>query len=225
MFSDKYRNDINVLFFLERQWQGPASALGTNEFWDEILDHPTTPKYWEKFEGGYHVKRYLSLQDVCKVTNVSPGVLNAVEKLIQKTWDQQHVGIGADAKNIHYSSIIVQKVQRIENVDLWHNYVHAREKLIRSLLKDGPFDKLEDRSSRGSIYTSRNMDTILKTELYSELNEYLLFHGTKPMVVDNIMQKGMDPRHAAERLMMGRGNYLAESSTKSDQYAGNLSPL
>ncbi|XP_062597376.1 uncharacterized protein LOC134258807 isoform X2 [Saccostrea cucullata] len=204
---------------LNQQWHGPVNAIGTNEFWDEILDHSTTPMYWVKFEGGYDVKKYLNLQETCETTQVSKQVFDAVKILTESTWDSKYAGIGADAHNINYKSIVVRDVKRVENVDLWDNYVHERKKIIGSLLRRGPFEKLEDRSTRGSILTSRYMNVELKKELYPELNEYLLFHGTKLALVDNIMKKGMDPRHASESTMMGRGNYCAESSTKSDQYA------
>jgi hypothetical protein len=48
----------------------------------------------------------------------------------------------------------------------------------------------------------------------------LLFHGTKPDVVDGVVNQGLDSRLGGKGLF-GSGIYLAESSTKADQYAGN----
>ena len=119
---------------------------------------------------------------------------------------------------------LVTGVERIENVELWNYYINERAKLIRSILKKGPFEKLENHSNRGSVFTSRHMDSPLTDAIYPELNEFYLFHGTKSQFVGNIMRRGMDPRHSGDHPMMGRGNYCAESSTKSDQYAGTKNP-
>ena len=204
-----------------RRWNGPINAPGTNEFWEEILEHPTTPMHWTQFEGGYNVKKYLSLHDQCKIVKVTDQKeFNTVRKLVNDTWKPGLVGIGADAANIVCKSLLVTGVERIENVDLWDNYIHERAKLIRSFLKNGPFEKLENHSNEGSILTARYIDSPLTGAIYPELNEFYLFHGTKSQFVGNIMRRGMDPRHSGDHPMMGRGNYCAESSTKSDQYAG-----
>lgn len=174
------------------------------------------------FEGGYHVKKYLIDKEFCQTMETSPSELNAVKDLVKYTWDKNVAGIGADARNILTDSILVTDVERIENVQLWDNYIHEREKLIRTILEDGPrpFKKLETMSQRGPVLTSRYLDKTLTRELYSDLNEVYLFHGTKTELVDNIKTKGMDLRHSSHQSMMGMGNYFAESSTKSDQYAG-----
>lgn len=204
-----------------QRWSGPKCIPGIKEFWGEIIDHPTTPLYWEMFEGGYHVKKYLIDKEFCQTMETSPSELNAVKDLVKYTWDKNVAGIGADARNILTDSILVTDVERIENVQLWDNYIHEREKLIRTILEDGPrpFKKLETMSQRGPVLTSRYLDKTLTRELYSDLNEVYLFHGTKPELVDNIKTKGMDLRHSSHQSMMGMGNYFAESSTKSDQYA------
>ena len=65
----------------------------------------------------------------------------------------------------------------------------------------------------------------LEAVLVPEINEYFLLHGTKPDTVDVIASQGLDCRLATSRYF-GRGVYCAESSSKSDQYAGrNLSSL
>jgi hypothetical protein len=54
-----------------------------------------------------------------------------------------------------------------------------------------------------------------------QINEHYFFHGTKTEVLPKIFSQGLDFR-LAEKVMLGRGAYGAESSTKSDQYAGML---
>lgn len=204
-----------------QRWSGPSCTPGTNEFWEEIIDHPTTPLYWNMFGGGYHVKRYILEKEFCKTKKTSPSEFNAVKDLVEYTWDKSKVGIGADARNIRTNSISVTDVERIENVKLWYEYVHARETLLRNVIGGSPFEHLNTMSRRGPVLTSTLFRETLTRELYSDLNEVYLFHGTKPELVDNIKIKGMDPRHSSDQSMMGRGNYFAESSTKSDQYADN----
>jgi len=55
--------------------------------------------------------------------------------------------------------------------------------------------------------------------LLSEVNEGYFFHGTKPEVVENVICQGLDIRMAGDSVL-GRAIYLAESSTKADQYTG-----
>jgi len=53
-----------------------------------------------------------------------------------------------------------------------------------------------------------------------ELNEYLLFHGTSNK--DGIINTGVDQRLGSSNALFGMGCYFAESSTKADQYTGNV---
>lgn len=50
------------------------------------------------------------------------------------------------------------------------------------------------------------------------VNEYWLFHGTKAENVDILIDKGYDNRVCSVHGMFGSGFYLAENSTKSNQY-------
>lgn len=60
----------------------------------------------------------------------------------------------------------------------------------------------------------------LDKSLVGEINEYLLFHGTKQNMLQSISNHGLDSRLSANA-MFGSGVYFAESSTKADQYAGD----
>merc|ERR1712137_1016008 len=55
-------------------------------------------------------------------------------------------------------------------------------------------------------------------ELKTELNEVMLFHGTKPETLSFIMQGGFDPSFGSMKGLFGAGNYFAENISKSDQY-------
>ena len=54
------------------------------------------------------------------------------------------------------------------------------------------------------------------------MNEHYLFHGTRKEYIDAIITQGLDTRIASEKSMLGRGVYASESSTKADQYTGEI---
>ena len=54
------------------------------------------------------------------------------------------------------------------------------------------------------------------------MNEHYLFHGTRKEYIDAIITQGLDTRIASDKSMLGRGVYASESSTKADQYTGEI---
>jgi hypothetical protein len=62
----------------------------------------------------------------------------------------------------------------------------------------------------------------LTKEIYQEVNEHYVFHGTKQENIEIILATGLDSRMAGTNAMFGQGVYAAESSTKADQYAGKV---
>lgn len=164
--------------------------------------------------------------DSFKLLDVDSTTYKAVEKLVQSTWQSKKLGHGHDAEglsDLHYTSVKVLKVQRLENIDLYENYCHFRAGLFNKAGVIGVFEKLSS-ISQGSkdIFTTNCLeeDSVLKKELYPEINEHFLFHGTKPDTYKKILSQGLDFRMAREYGMFGQGVYLAESSTKADQYTG-----
>lgn len=160
------------------------------------------------------------------MVDVDSSTHKAVEKLVQSTWQSQKVGHGCDAKGLSelkYNSLKVLKVQRLENIDVYENYSHFRARLFHKAGDIGIFKQLCSISqSTGDIATTKSIkeDSILKKELHHEINEHFLFHGTKPDIHKKILSQGLDFRMSGEKGMFGQGVYLAESSTKADQYTG-----
>lgn len=213
-----------ILFYSRKKIPRPVelmrSSSDIDSEWQMILINPTTPSYWNQFDAKCLLNSILNPTEKCKTTKASESEFTAVRSLVESTWESSKVGYGADARNIHTTSISVTDVKRVENIDLWENYVLGRKKIIKKILRDGPFKDLEDipQSIGGPVMTSGYSNSALTRDLYPELNECYLFHGTKSQFVDNIMTKGIDPRHSGNNTMMGKGIYCAESSTKSDQY-------
>lgn len=74
----------------------------------------------------------------------------------------------------------------------------------------------------GCSRTESCLDNSWKKELYEEVNEGYFFHGTKKDRVDGLLKQGLDPRMSQGGAVLGTAVYLAESSTKADQYTGNF---
>lgn len=59
---------------------------------------------------------------------------------------------------------------------------------------------------------------LLMPLLDAKANEYWLFHGCDAMIIPILLQSGYDPRVSSLDGMFGGGFYLAENSSKSNQY-------
>lgn len=100
------------------------------------------------------------------------------------------------------------QVNRVQNKFLWTEYVKTKRRLAAKL-HDCP--KLE-----GSRWLAEHpMNSPL---LDPAVNEYWFFHGTKEENVDILIDKGYDNRVCSAGGMFGIEFYLAENSTKSNQY-------
>lgn len=130
--------------------------------------------------------------------------------------------MGRDAKGIDplvYKKLQVIKVERVENAPLFEKYAENRAKLFRKVGRGVGLNKLEQtgKAQKGPIITTT--EDILLRDVYPAVNEYYLFHGTPVEIVDAIVTQGLDAR-LNKRGMFGPAVYAAESSTKSDSYAG-----
>uniref|UniRef100_A0A8W8JYQ1 Poly [ADP-ribose] polymerase n=1 Tax=Magallana gigas TaxID=29159 RepID=A0A8W8JYQ1_MAGGI len=234
IYGDQHA-DISKAFVDESvPYRGACSGpeRGTQEFCRQQYHrelHP--PEYWIEFTSDKSVKFWKTECDkgYHKLVDVDSSTHKAVEKLVQSTWQSQKIGQGRDAKGLSelkYSSLKVLKVQRLENIDVYENYSQFRARLFHKAGDIGIFEQLSSLSqSTGDIATTKGLkeDSILKKELYPEINEHFLFHGTKPDTYKKILSQGLDFRMAGEKGMFGQGVYLAESSTKADQYTDDKS--
>lgn len=194
------------------------------------VDTDKIPSYWKSFKktpsrrgDAYLHSHKKQLNSGSELKDVTGAERKAVEQLVMVTWQSNLVGAGADARSLGHMGIKVLEVKRLENLFLWEQYSIQRERLFRRLGQSGSksFEELATKLPRGLLQTTQNLTgkSPLAQEVYLQVNEHYLFHGTKMEVVRGICRDGLDFRLASERLMLGRGIYLAESSTKSDQYA------
>ncbi|XP_046542285.1 uncharacterized protein LOC124252667 [Haliotis rubra] len=202
--------------------------LGTREFLAEMgsMTEFQTPSYWTQF------KNTQSLADIMKglftqspkssyyLVKVDKATYNAIDTLVQKTWDSTLVGHGKDAANLTHKAIKVTDIERLENPELFKRYCQKRSTRFTDACRYGynctPIEKLHN--SKGPVLTSIQKIDLLTKDMYSEVNEYYFFHGTKIDKLQAILTSGLDSRVGNTLAMFGSGVYGAESSTKADQY-------
>lgn len=73
---------------------------------------------------------------------------------------------------------------------------------------------------RGIAETEKHLCSDWKERLYGEVNELYLFHGTPRNNIEGVCKLGLDPKMGRGKAVLGQAIYMAESSTKADQYTG-----
>ena len=183
------------------------------------------PSLWTHYDNSKRIDEWTSHAADVKLVLVSDKERKAIEDLVQNTWRRDLVGIGNDAAgldSLEYNGIIVTKIERVENPKLFHKYAQDRETLFKKVGgREGSFPALENiiNVKSGKVKTSTYLDKTVFSDIYTNVNEHYLFHGTPVKYVDAIVDQGLDARlnkHGA----CGKAVYAAESSTKSDCYAG-----
>ncbi|CAF1501761.1 unnamed protein product [Adineta steineri] len=117
----------------------------------------------------------------------------------------------------HYGTIygrdptefIITEIKRIQNIDLWNEYCFKKDSIIR---------KNHNRVAQAGCSIHFGDHPLLMPLLDSQSNEYWLFHGCSHDVLHNLSHAGYDPRVSNLKGMFGGGFYLAENSSKSNQY-------
>jgi hypothetical protein len=207
----------------------PTPTAGTPEFCMWMYHYgDKSPSYWSIFGPSKSLKEWNSQgkQEKYKLVKVTPQEENAVSKMVQETWLPHYIGKGHDGaglEDLEYNNIKIINVERIENTELFEKYSQTRSKLF---LKAGnlkkTFTQLQDiqvGTKRRNIFTAAKADRKIFTDIYPEINEHYLFHGTRDERILTIAAQGFDIR-LHDKTMFGAAIYAAESSTKSDQYAG-----
>lgn len=206
-----------------------APSRGTSDWFKHLYTaDPMSPDYWTEYNNKKSLKAWAleTHGQPYELVQVDPSTFSAVEQLVHDTWQSDKVGKGRDAMgldNLKYSKVKVEKVERVENCALFYAYALRRQELLKKGIKKCSFKPLENiQNSSGEILTTKCIprDSVLSKDIYREINEHYMFHGTQAGVVDVIMKQGLDQRLAGTGAMFGQGTYTAESSTKSDQYAG-----
>ncbi|XP_071087203.1 uncharacterized protein [Haliotis cracherodii] len=203
-----------------------SAKRGTKGF----LEHMGTmtqfypPKYWSHYQPQNTLSSIMTKlagrltghkQMTWQLTPVDRTTYQAIDSLVQKTWDTTHAGHGKDAVGLTHKSIKVKKIERLEHPELFIKYCQKRSTRFMEACKTGgncpSLPKLP--------LTTQYAGPELQCEVYSvEVNEHYFFHGTKIDRLSAILSHGLDSRVGNMEAMFGSGIYGAESSTKADQY-------
>ncbi|CAL1535023.1 unnamed protein product [Lymnaea stagnalis] len=189
-------------------------AADSDELFPSYWSLNKSKKFWSNLKNRIYGKEKKLLVEVDKETK------DAVTKLVTQTLDIGLVGQGNDAAGINYSSLKVLDVKRVENAEMFERYRVQRKRLFDKMVRKGKIcpDIGKLKGSKGRVCTTELLSDSMKKELYYEVNEHYLFHGTKSDTIEALIHNGLDPRLSNEATMFGKGIYAAERATKSDQY-------
>lgn len=134
-----------------------------------------------------------------------------MESLMTETSRPDFIGKGRDNMNLRHKGYRVLSIKRVENLFLWKRYVLQRS-LVAAKIPQGAKAhecvKVESWRSWQRDELSQNFAA----------NEVFLFHGLHHSLVNQIAKEGFDERVCNLKGMFGAGIYLAENSSKSDEY-------
>jgi len=144
---------------------------------------------------------------------VSQEAVDMIQTLVDRTWkdittrDRSYAKVGR---------LQVVQVQQNHNPRLWQNYCRAREN-IRKVMRE---------EYRMSVFTNEvqaadNERFHILGDEEQDVNEAMLFHGTKPSACENICKSDFMIKMAGTSagMLYGPGIYFGENSSKSDEYA------
>ena len=118
---------------------------------------------------------------------------------------------GPDLRNLR-----VTRVERIENMTLWLNYQRQKTGLRERLRRCNHAPE-----QLGALLAARYANPYITGEriIDAEINEFGLWHGTRPQTADILATSGFDNRVARDSGLYGAGSYFADAMCKSNQYA------
>lgn len=163
-------------------------------------------------------------QDFVSMESV-PELLFDVQQMLDNTWREVKTSDRTDGSNP--KMMTATRVLRVENNKLWQRYA-AEVKRVKSKRKHRCTAIERLRGGNPLTVSSAAGGMKLTGKLDATLNETVLWHGTSPEGAMGIAQNGFDLGRVGSaaneagrgcRSMYGPGVYLAEASSKSDEYA------
>ena len=106
----------------------------------------------------------------------------------------------------------VTRVERVENSMLWSSYCTAKAALRERM-------QIFDFKIKELAKIAPNVELPADDVIDSTLNEFWLFHGTKPESAEVLATAGFDARVASLKGLFGAGSYFADTACKSMQYS------
>jgi len=143
-----------------------------------------------------------------------PAVLHAVQSLLDATYRKVYT---RDRRGAPIPDrFVVKQVHRVMNDQVWREYAGTREEIRSRCAAQRP--SVPD-GAQTMNHLSANRLTALPA-LDSEVNETWLFHGTTGEAARGIAENDfrLDLTGSNAGTLYGKGIYLAENSSKSDEY-------
>jgi len=155
--------------------------------------------------GDGHASNVTKKGDVLQ--EIQQDMLDKLTELLRET--VHHHGMPLQRGTPCATTLTVTKAWHVENWPLWQDYVGCRRGLVERLEQQKP-DAI-DPPLEGDLQS-------LVEDCDKNINEVLLFHGTKHTAVDDIVTTGFDDRLSGQRSIYGQGSYFASQICKSLQY-------
>jgi hypothetical protein len=153
--------------------------------------------------------------DSSELVAATPQQLRQMQELMNRTWKNV---VTRDRTGGSLCKFSVVQVQQNLNMKLWTNYVRAREE-IRSQMK--PEDLQTAFTAKVQEEDNELFECLGEEDV--EVNEFLLFHGSKPSAVESICRSDFMMKLSGVNTgsLYGAGIYFGENSSKSDEYASD----
>ncbi|XP_052283056.1 protein mono-ADP-ribosyltransferase PARP15-like isoform X2 [Dreissena polymorpha] len=186
--------------------------------------HP--PPYWTKFTSDKSIKEWKlngTGETPLYLVDVDQETYTIIQGLVRNSWEAITLGLGREAEelcNLKYDGLKITKIQRVENPTLYEQYATRRQAMFLASGKAGIYPMLSDVPDMkgGASHIRELLNDKWSKRLYQEVNEEYFFHGTKTERAGQVYAQGLDPRLAAKGVL-GPAVYMAENSTKADQYS------
>jgi hypothetical protein len=178
------------------------------------VEATAVPSYWKNRQLGASCCRIGNL----RIVTVDGQESQLAKDVMYNSIMPGHASQGRCARHtcgVDMRRFRVTRVERVENVTLWRNYQRQKEALREQMLynKCSP-DMLLRRSESVQQYVGAQQRV-----LEAEINEFGLWHGTKPDVANTLATAGFDPRVSNRNGLYGAGTYFADSFCKANQYS------
>eukprot|EP00933_Yihiella_yeosuensis_P005067 TRINITY_DN10948_c0_g1_i1.p1 TRINITY_DN10948_c0_g1~~TRINITY_DN10948_c0_g1_i1.p1 ORF type:complete len:399 (-),score=59.29 TRINITY_DN10948_c0_g1_i1:13-1209(-) len=193
-----------------------TSALSSSNLDDEI----ELPSYWDKVTAkalGFGDRIHLgsALTAEAQKSQASESTIKACQQLMEQTWKFTTT---RDRGYSEVSKFQVVQVLRNENPALWARYYIRRKEILAECRAKS---KAIQRHSAKTLNSPSSESMIGNAKLLDEVNEFYLFHGTKPSAANVICTSDfkVDLAGSNKGSLYGKGIYFAEASSKADEYA------
>jgi len=180
---------------------------------------------WNQIPAGWHVEQLFieAEKPMYLKKEIDNGQLRAkVQELFDSTYNSKGT---RDRKEEMAKRYIIKRVQMVENVGTWKEYVNRAKEVkdeVKNYPDSVPVPEMKWKEWSGRIIGVDMHKEILAMcglpELDESINEYIFFHGTNPFSAESIALNHFDMSFASKTGLFGAGIYFAESCSKSDEY-------